>query len=384
MSLLSTPWDLISSIFIFFFGFLISINLSKYFKINKKRAIVLYIWHTIFCIIYVNYTIKNGGDAIWYYQLSNSNDLEFSFGTIGIIIITGFFTSILNLSLLGTFLAFNIFGYIGLISFDACLISLTREKTKIIRRLCTLIIFLPSISFWSSAIGKDALSFMAVGLLLWSTIEFKKRSWLLFFSIFIMLIVRPHIAAIIIISFIISLFFSQNISFLKRLIFGFIGIISAAALIPFAMNYTGLSQIDQLTEYIEQRQGYNQEGGGSVDISKMNTPFKLFTYLFRPLPFEANNIFSLAASFDNIIILSLFLFGFFSFIKHKKNINNNENTIFLWIYSISTWCILAFTTANLGISVRQKWMFTIILIYLLISLINNKNTSNKRKSNFKN
>jgi hypothetical protein len=39
----------------------------------------------------------------------------------------------------------------------------------------------------------------------------------------------------------------------------------------------------------------------------------------------------------------------------------------MWLYVLLTWVVLATTTANLGISMRQKWMFTPVLVFLLIS-----------------
>mgnify|MGYP001023966259 CR=1 FL=1 len=371
MELFSTPWDIFSSLFVFLFGLIFSININKYFKVKKIRSAIIYLWHTFFCVLYLNYVLNKGGDALWYYQLSQTNDIEFSFGTIGIVVITMFFSSILNLSLFGTFLAFNIFGYIGLLAFDASLQQTIKNKSKLFYWFITLLVFLPSISFWSSAIGKDSLAFMATGLALWSTVQIRQRPFLLFLAIFIMLISRPHIAALMLIAFIISIIAQKKLPLIQRIIFCFIGLSCSAILIPFAMNYAGLSQLDQLTEYVEQRQSYNQEGTGGIDIAAMNTPLKLFTYLFRPLPFEANSIFALAASLDNIILLGLFLCGSISIIKGVKQ-KFHDNRIFLWIYAISCWFVLGFTTANLGISLRQKWMFTPIFIYLFISILGKK------------
>ena len=49
-----------------------------------------------------------------------------------------------------------------------------------------------------------------------------------------------------------------------------------------------------------------------------------------------------------------------------------ESRIFMWSYSLISWLILAMTTANMGIALRQKWMFAPFLIFLLISIIAKK------------
>ena len=112
-------------------------------------------------------------------------------------------------------------------------------------------------------------------------------------------------------------------------------------------------------------------GAGDIDLTQMSLPLQLFSYLFRPLPFEARSLTSLAASLDNLILLFIFVLGGWKMLT-MRDIKFSENRQFLWIFSISSWSILAVTTANLGISVRQKWMFTQMLIYLLNSVIGRK------------
>ncbi|BBI68845.1 hypothetical protein PKHYL_30360 [Psychrobacter sp. KH172YL61] len=44
---------------------------------------------------------------------------------------------------------------------------------------------------------------------------------------------------------------------------------------------------------------------------------QLFTYMFRPLIFEARSVTTLAAAIDNLILLYLFVIGFYALIKKK-------------------------------------------------------------------
>ena len=92
---------------------------------------------------------------------------------------------------------------------------------------------------------------------------------------------------------------------------------------------------------------------------------QMFTYVFRPLPFDANSVLALFTSFENTILLFLFIyiiykskFKFGTFVEGKHT--------WLLMYAFLTCTMLALTTANLGIATRQKWMFMPILIYLLI------------------
>lgn len=389
IDLSSNPLQIISAFLVFLIGFSLALLLRKYFNATLKRASALYLWHTLFAVIYLFYVLNFGGDSIGYYVKSFLPNLEFDFGTVGIWLMTSFFTQVLGLSLIGVFLVFQIFGFIGLLAFDAALREVTQYKSKVIRRLATLIIFLPSVSFWSSAIGKDSLSFMAMGLALWAAMKLNRRVVLMVIAVLVMLFVRPHIAGMMVIGLAGAMVFQRKTSIIQRVVFGTAAIAATAVLVPLGLNYAGVGEdasSSDVMSYIEGREGQNLQGGSSVDISSMSLPMKLFTYLFRPLPFEANSIFSLLASVDNIILLFLFVVGIRAAIKNKLPTKLAEhNRMFLWIYCFLAWIILAMTTANLGIAMRQKWMFAPMLIFLLISLIGKErripNITNTDRSN---
>lgn len=283
----------------------------------------------------------------------------------------------IGLSILGTFLVFNIFGQIGLLAFWGSLKEATQDKPWRIRWLATLIIFLPSVSFWTSALGKDAISFMATGLALWSSLNLSRRGLLMAFAIGAMFIVRPHMAGLMVTAIAIAALVDSNASLIKKVLLGIGAAGVAAALVPFALRYAGVGEVvdvESLTEYIDKRQSYNTEGGGGVDIASMSLPLQLFTYLFRPLLFEARSVFGLAAALDNLILLGLFLFGGMALLRGRKT-GLGENRVFLWAYALGAWLILSMTTANLGIALRQKWMFAPMLIFLFISVIGRKRSA---------
>ena len=58
--------------------------------------------------------------------------------------------------------------------------------------------------------------------------------------------------------------------------------------------------------------------------------------------------------------------------RKGKRSDLGENRAFMWVYALMAWGILAMTTANLGIALRQKWMFAPMLIFLFISVIGRK------------
>lgn len=361
---------------LFIFFLILSLKLGYFFKLSYKVSLALYLWHTIFCLLYFWFALNFGADANkYYFRALNDPFVEIKLGTSFIVLLTRFLHNIFYFSYLDQFLIHGFLGYVGLLAFAGAVRQAVWNKTKNLRILGWLLIFLPSASFWTTGLGKDAISFMAMGLALWAALDFNNRKILLFFAITSMFIVRPHIAAVLLIAFIFSLVFDNRVKIYSKIFFGIFSLSGAAVILPIMLNYIGLSEADDLSDvdsYVDKRQSSNLSGGSSVDIASMSLPMQIITYLFRPLPFEAHTLFALIASFDNVILLILAIIGLFSYFKKNKP-SIESNRIFLWVYFLICLTVLAMTTANLGIAMRQKWMFVPVFIFLLLSIIGSKN-----------
>lgn len=371
MEYFSSCYHVISSGIIFISGFFLTLLLGNNFYLSAAKITTAYLWHTVLCFVYLVYAINFGADAIDYYHYGEEGWWDFSLGTSAIRVIASILVSGIGLSIIGAFLVFNIIGSIGLLAFWGAINHATYGKSQVIKYIGTLIIFLPSISFWSSALGKDSISFMATGLALWASLDLNRRKWLILIAVISMLLVRPHIAVIMLSALVISILFDSKVSLIKKSLLAIIFISSIFSMAPFVMKYVGLIgliNLQTIGEYIEQRQSYNMDGGGGLDISAMSLPMQIFTYLFRPMIFEATNLFTFAAAIENMILLIVCGFGFGSILLGRKY-SVNGNVIFMWLYILGSCFILATTTANLGIALRQKWMLLPMLLLLLLSVI---------------
>ncbi|MBY5942852.1 hypothetical protein KUW00_18405 [Halomonas sp. DP5N14-9] len=366
----TSAWDVYSALAVFVLGLWLARAVGRAFGLSYMLCLPLYLWHTAFCVLYAWFVNGDGGDSLMYYRASLNDGVEFSFGTAGVIVFTSLFTQGLGLSFLGTFLVFNLAGYVGLLAFAGSLHQAIAERALGIRLLALAVLFLPSMHYWGSAIGKDALSFLSMGLSLWAALDLRRRHLLMVVAVMIMLVVRPHMAGIQLIALAAAFCLQPGVVLWQRLLLGTAALAGAAIIVPLALDYAGVgsgSDADQVMSYIELRQSYNQTGGGAVDIASMSLPMQLFTYMFRPLPMEASSVFQLASSVDNVILLYLMVVGGIAAITGRNA--PPANRLFLWFYLLLAWTILAMTTANLGIAARQKWMFTPVLIYLLMSVM---------------
>lgn len=364
--------DIFSTIIIFLLGIFFINQIANAFKATKRRAFGLYVWHSIFSLVYAFLSLTMPADTSIYYLQSLNNLPEFNLGTNAVVYLTAIFTSNLGLSYLGVFLVFNIFGTIGLLAVDASLRHATDNKSNFMKFLALLVVLLPSMNFWTSAIGKDSIAFMSTGLLLWASIDLKNNLKLTVFSFIIMFMVRPHIAALMIISFALSLLITKILSPFKRIFFIIISIFGSILLIPITLQYVGLNEIisvDLVKDYISVRQGYNMLGGGGINISAMPFISKIFTYSFRPLPYEAHSFLSFLSSIDNLILLIILILSLLTGLISKGEkfsfSDSKENRWFLLIFALGVMIASSYTTSNLGISVRQKWMYMPIMLYFL-------------------
>ena len=372
MTLLSTPWHVASATLVFVSGFVVLMPLGRHIGLTNKRTILLYVWHTLFCLVYLAYLSENRGDALTYFRLSLSESTQFALGTDAVRFITSVLSVNLSMSILGAFLVFNIIGTVGLLAVDRSIRDAAVGASRLIRRLASLIVFLPSISFWSSAIGKDSIAFASCGLALWAALDLGKRYIALSIAILLMLLVRPHMAAIMVMATAIGVLSQRGVSRMQKLVLAMVAVSMATVMLPYSLEYSGLTGdigVESVADIVEERQGYNLQGGAGIDIAEMSLPFQIVTYLFRPLPFEAHNLPALAASIDNLLLLVLASIGAYCLLIRGRRLPTGVSSTFLWAYVLVSLAVLSSTTANLGISMRQKWMFVPMLMFILLSVI---------------
>jgi len=184
-----------------------------------------------------------------------------------------------------------------------------------------------------------------------------------------MVMIRPHIRMLAFLALEFEYIFKRRIKLIKKLCLSILMSIISYYLLLLTLDFIGLKNVNNLSqflEYIEYRERVTYTGGSSVNLSSMPIFLKLFTYLFRPLPFEAHNIWAFFSSLDNLVLLIMFSLLLIRTIKIKSIHKNYKNfSFFILYFSLSTWIILSMITSNLGIANRQKWMFVPSMFFFL-------------------
>lgn len=349
---------------------LLGLILCLLFVPKKPKELVfvslLYIWHTLFSFLYWYLSINGVADALGYFKKTFRIpfNIDLSPGTRFVEFVTYIIRVSFDSNYLNTTLVFNIIGSLGLVFIYLSL----REYLKVISKYWSLFLFIPSISYWSSAIGKDSLVFFAISIFIYAITTSKKRIPLVFLSLAILFMIRPHIALAVQLSFIIY-FIIQSKSHIILKVVSLPFIIGASAIaLSFVQEYVGVDEVsvEGVEDYFDGRKHLNMDGGSSIDTSSMILPVKMFSYIFRPFPFEAHSLIAFIASIENSIIFLSFVYIAYKARGSFNTIFKNEN-LWLFLYTITTWIMLSYGLKNLGIAARQKWMFMPVIIYLLLS-----------------
>lgn len=363
-------WHIFSAFAIFLIG-LIGFAVQHFRSVPAKMSVTIYLWHTAFCLYYARFALYNTADARGYFIRSFEAGLSFGLGTKAIDFITAVYTQFVGLSYLGTFLVYNIVGAIGLLAFTAAIRETLGSKSRRIKLYVAVLVFLPGLSFWSVAIGKDAPALLGSGLLCWAVLDLRRRWIMLLLAVAVFLIVRPHIVAVILVALALAILVSRKGSMVNKILIVTVlapPIIFATKMAMSSIGFGDSGAFKDVGEFIEYRQSVNMEGGGSIDISSMLLPTKMFFYAFGPLFIGAGGLMGLVASVENAFLLFLIASSAGSVWRRQSCLRPTVKWFYLF-YSLALWIVFAMTTANLGIALRQKWMFMPTLLILCLSYL---------------
>jgi hypothetical protein len=368
---LNTVADIFVCATILVVGAFLSLVIGRAVQVSGIMTFLLYSWHTLFAFLFHNFVLSSGGDAAFYYEESIIGHSGFDVGTWGIVYITKPLTTILQLSFLGVNLVHNIIGALGLVLFWAAIKRVTVEKSVVVQRIAMVFPFIPSMSFFTGTVGKDAISFLSINMLLWASQDVKRKMWMVIIAVVLMAFVRPHIGVLVVVAFLISFVFRGRGLGAGGIVMMVAGGLALYFLGPLVLEYVGLSDLTQsgLGDYLDQRRDANLVGGGAIDISDMNLIGQMFTVAFRPLLTEATSAIQYMSAVENLLLLLMFVGVALNFSWRNSLVGYDR--LLLSIYTITTWVVLGTSLSNLGLATRQKWMFLPILFFLAVSYAKN-------------
>tara|TARA_Y100001978_G_scaffold201248_1_gene219177 strand:+ start:12516 stop:13622 length:1107 start_codon:yes stop_codon:yes gene_type:complete len=344
-------------------------------KLNLKlsTALNIYFYRGLFSIAYITYANYDYADVNTYIRGGS-----ISKGIIG----SSLISSIVDLS--GKYLGikgytlYSLFGLLGTVgccylycSIKKCEIKGTKKISLISKIFC----FLPALSFWTCAPGKDSIIFLVITYGLYSYLKLNDNSFKVSIKIiitaFLLLLIRPHVGASLALGYII--FFTNQIKKKKylyiRVIILLIVSVTFWISIPLLLDFVGIGSNNILDGLYLLEERFSQTSIQEVNTSS-NYIMRIIFFLFTPLPLISLNPLYLA-DYINTFFITYYLFTIIKGQKSYRNIINNP----FFLFSVILIFVLPLTIYNQGIASRQKWM---VLPPLIVSLKNNIYLNNKK------
>jgi len=318
------------------------------------------------------------------YFVSIGNNLV---GEIGAFFILLFFDSYTSVSFM-----FALLGFVGTFKFYKVGISLYPSAKRF---LALMLLFLPSLLYWSNGIMKDSVCLFFLGIATEAVYTIYilnklrlQRILALLVSIYFLFYIKVYIAIVFIACLIIVLgkryYFNIRNKLLRRLALPIFLIVIALGLYfsnALIANQFQRFSSDQILETIKYHQdvtyGASTYSLGNFDGSFVSLflllPFALFTSLFRPFLWEVHNIFMLFLSVENLALMFVTIITVIKcgLLRSIKTIFNDDILIYSLTFVIIFGGLVGLSTYNFGNLARYRLPMLPFYALLLAGLLHN-------------
>ena len=258
------------------------------------------------------------------------------------------------------------------------------------KRYALLLLFLPSMLFWPSSIGKDALMVGCVGLVSYGAAQILgQKVSLAGIGFFVagaagLMAIRPHMSLISVVALALGSVVG-SVTGIKQRGASKSAIVRLAALVALVgVGVVGVTQLGKffaedgatdtgITAALEKTQSQTTQGGSeyaSVAVSSpVDLPMAVVTVLIRPFPWEARNVNGLIAASEGLLLMGLAVAGRRRLVAWAKELPRNPYLIYCAAYSF-VFIILFSYIGNFGILARQRTqMMPLVLVCLAMPAI---------------
>ncbi len=341
--------------------------------------------------LYALYVVYHGiGDATGYFDkgvlvaeefrdfslspLTDTSHWEYGgfLGTNAVIVISGLVLSFLGPTILGEFLLFSLFSFLGLVAF---IVAFRRSFPGApLHRYAAWVLLFPSLWYWPSSVGKESLLLLGLGLATMGFLGSRGRvHWLPFLvGGAILYLVRYQLLAVFLFSAMIAHWLGRGERWTGAKTMQAIGVAALSLVMIMVVlrgSNVGVFDLEGIQEYVEAGSSRELGGGSSIDApaaSLTGVPSALVNVLFRPWPWEASNGPMMFASAE---ITLLWLFVWFRFRRRFMGSLRGWRSsrilclacAFVFLYALS----LGMFVGNLGVLARQRiFLFPFLFLFL--------------------
>jgi len=350
-------------------------------QLKFKKAVFFFAfllgYHFLFTFLNWAYFKENGGDAAFYWFQTTSSASKtfwdlFNYGSDFILLLNYPFVKLLGLDIRWGFFIYSLIGYLGILQFyQLCKFFLSEKLCFKGFNLCFLLPLLPNLHFWTAGLGKESLCFLFIATILLELAKEKFKSFSLLLSGLLLILVRPHIALLLLFSVAIVYFFSSKLNLKQRIFVACGFLVLSSGLFYMFLQLSKIKRLD-----FERMQRFNEfsllsfkNSGSYVPIIDYSYPYKIFTFYFRPIVNEIPTLYGTVLGIENLLILVLHILAFLWFCINRKKIEFSPVLNIIIVFTLISGIVIVQRYSGLGIFARTKIMmqpfFCIVLLWLL-------------------
>lgn len=271
---------------------------------------------------------------------------------------------------LDCFMLFQSFGLLGMMLLARTFTGVQENIFPGHDRSYLWLFFLPSLNFWTSAIGKDALLFLSIALCLWSVLKLRTRILLFAASVTLMMLFRAHIALMAVVAMAVASMFGSSISIGRK--FGLLAIATIGGYfsVDAVQNTLGLDVMSAsaVGSFLDKQNSVYATVAGTTSLGNTAFPVRVFSLLFRPFFVDANGFLGIIASIENVFVVAAI---FYLAVCRRELLHLMKNVFFIRFAAIFALLILFSLTLiyyNVGLGLRQRVMAYPMIMSILVAL----------------
>ena len=277
--------------------------------------------------------------------------------------------SVLGPSWMGTFFAFGLLSFGGLVAYA---LAYRRSFPNVpYVAYWAWVFLLPSLWFWPSSIGKEAIMIVGLGV---ATLGFAgkkgRTNWsLMVAGLALVFCIRPQVVAVFLLAVTLSYWLHFKTWSPGKVLQGTVMLAVGLAGIWFTMAATleGEVDLESVEAYVDTNASLNDSGGSSIEGVGTNpsaAPMAVVNVLFRPFLWEAHNLASLISALEVLLIWGLIWFRRREFRAALRVWRRDRMLRFAVPFVLLYVVALGMNLSNLGLLARQR-----VLVFPMLFLI---------------
>jgi hypothetical protein len=295
-------------------------------------------------------------------------------GTNFVRLFTGYVYAVTPRELMSGFLVYSWLSFLGLLLFwRAYRIAISQRWDVTYLKW---LIILPSLLYWPSAVGKDALMLLGMGMTSYGVaclLSNRPRRGVpvISFGLLAMCMVRPHVALVVCGGLAFAVLARRYRGGFLQAIVSFAFVVAAGLLvIGAASSFFGIQTFNRASIQQEITDVSHQTGEGGSNFhpvqvnSPANFPLATVTVLYRPLPFEAHSMQEFLTSLEGLILIILSIRVLPRSVRALRYARNRPYLVYC-LTAMMIFIIAFSGFSNFGLLARQRTVLEPLLIVVL-------------------